>query len=334
VNLDLTDDQAAVDDLFRAFFARECSPAVVRGAERLGFDPVLWARLSETGAHVVAIPEALGGGGGGLFDAVLIAEAAGRHVVPVPIVEHVVVARLVASLGAAVAIEEAVIAAAPMTLALRPAAGTATLVPAGAVAAAVIVWSGERLLLARGDPPMVATPNGAGLPVADRSLDGATVLGDGDSAAQAYAQAVDEWRLLMAAALVGLADAALWMGVGYVQERRQFGVPIGSFQAIQHGLAELPGPISGARLLTRRAAWRRDHDDEVGFRRDASMAFVFATELARTVTSRVIHYYGGYGAMEEYDAQLYYRRARGWPAQLGDPYGEVDHLAGLLYGPV
>jgi alkylation response protein AidB-like acyl-CoA dehydrogenase len=332
VNLDLSDEQAAVDALFRSFFHRECPPATVRAAEGLGFDPGLWARLRDTGAPAIAIPETSGGGGGGLFDATLLTEAAGAHLAPVPIVEHVVAARLLCAVGATAALAQALDAGRPVSLALRPAEDTAVLVPAGAVAASVIVRSADHLVLCHGEPPMVAAPNGAGLPVADRCLDPSTVLGDA-STLPAYEHAVAEWRLLMAAALIGVAEAALAIGVDYVRERHQFGVPIGSFQAIQHGLAELPGQISGARLLAPRGAWRGDQGDEPGFCRDASMAFVFATELARTVTSRVVHYQGGYGVMQEYDAQLYYRRARGWPAQLGDPDGEVDQLADLLYGP-
>ena len=175
-------------------------------------------------------------------------------------------------------------------------------------------------------------PNSAGLPLADRRIDDGVLLASGHGGAALHDRAVDEWKLLMASMLVGLSQAALDLGVAYVCERHQFGVPIGTFQAIQHGLAELPGPLSGARLLVRRGAWRIDHDDP-GSGVDAAMAFLFASELARTLTARVLHFYGGYGVMEEHDIGLYYRRARGWPAQLGDPTEEADRLATTLYGP-
>ncbi len=181
---------------------------------------------------------------------------------------------------------------------------------------------------------MVPAPNSAGLPIADRPVVNAIAIAEGPRATALHQLAVDEWRLLTAAMLVGLADAALSLGVAYVRHRHQFGVPIGSFQAIQHGLAEIPGPLSGARLLVRRAAWRADNQRDFQLARDATMAFFFATELARMITERVVHYHGGYGVMEESDIQMYYRRARGWPAQLGDPAVELDRLADLLYGPV
>jgi alkylation response protein AidB-like acyl-CoA dehydrogenase len=152
-----------------------------------------------------------------------------------------------------------------------------------------------------------------------------------------------EWQVLTASALVGVAAAALDLGVDYAKSRLQFGVPIGSFQAVQHGLAELPGMIDGARLLTHKAAWASslegpgttdvDRGDITDFAALASMAFVFAGDTAAYATDRSLHYHGGYGFSEEYDIQLYYRRARGWALVLDDPARECLRLADLLFGP-
>jgi alkylation response protein AidB-like acyl-CoA dehydrogenase len=333
MDLTLTDDQAAVVELFSSFFARESSPAVVRASEALGFAPMLWARLQALGAGAISVGESFGGGGAGLLDAALAVEQAGRHLAPVPLVEHIVTSRLLERVGAADELAGVLERGDPVSLALRPVATTAHLLPGGAVVPTFAALTGERLVLVRSEAPGVPTPNGSGLAVADRSVVDGAPLARGASAVGAHSTAVDEWRLLTAAMLVGLADAALEIGVAYVSERHQFGVPIGSFQAIQHGLAEFPGPVSGARLLVARAAWRADHDENDRLPVDASMALLFATELARSVTSRVLHYHGGYGVMEEYDIQLHYRRARGWPAQLGDPAAELDRVARLLYGP-
>lgn len=313
MNLDLTEDQAAVADLFETFFAKESTSEAVRAAEAIGFDPKLWDRLGETGALTMA----LAGGGAGLFELVLCVEAAGRHLASVPLIEHVVACRLLQRAGCT--LDETL-----STVALRP---DGRLVPAGSLARAVVARADDVTVLVRGEPGELV-PNTAGLPLADRSLEGGSPIGD----AALHVRAVDEWRLLMAAALIGLCDAALDLGVAYVTERFQFGVPIGSFQAIQHGLAELPGPLSGGRLLVRRAAWRVDQETDERLPVDSTMALFFATGLARTLTQRVLHYHGGYGVMDEFDIQLYYRRARGWPAQLGDPARELDRLASLLYG--
>lgn len=391
MDLTLSPDQAAVDELFRGLFATESTPEVVRAHEALGFAPSLWRRVWQTGAPSLAVGEAAGGGGAGLLEAVIAVEAAGFHLAPIPLIEHLVATRLLERLdGLAAAgtadeppllaeedgmsragpdgaahLATAVDAATIYTLALHPVhAERLRLVPAGAVAGAVLACRDTDVILVAGPPPMAAAANSAGLPIGDRDLRGAEVIATGPAAVGAYQRAVDEWRLLTAAALVGLTDAALRMGVTYVSQRHQFGVPIGSYQAIQHGLAEFPGPLSGAQLLVRRAAWRVDQRsaapssaptrrmsgapapdenhpagtaaalDPVADRLavDAPIALHFATELARNVTARVLHYHGGYGVMAETDIQLHYRRARGWPAQLGDPEAELDLVADRLYG--
>ena len=160
-----------------------------------------------------------------------------------------------------------------------------------------------------------------------------TVLG----ASAEMAPLLARWKVLTAASLVGIASMALELAVGYVKERHQFGVPIGSFQAVQHGLADLPGSIDGARLLTHEAAAAVDRggvgscdiaynqfDDPLAL---ASMAFLFAADVAAHVTDRSLHFHGGYGFAEEYDIQLYYRRARGWALILGEPAAEYLDLA-------
>jgi alkylation response protein AidB-like acyl-CoA dehydrogenase len=159
-----------------------------------------------------------------------------------------------------------------------------------------------------------------------------------------FGRATDEWKVLTSAALVGIGAAALDIGVEYVMARRQFGVPIGSFQAVQHGLADLPAAIDGARLLTFKAAWAGDGggtgicDIDLAEIEDfsalASMAYLFASDAAAHATDRSLHFHGGYGFSEEYDIQLYYRRARGWSLVFDDPTREALRLADRLLGPV
>ena len=139
--------------------------------------------------------------------------------------------------------------------------------------------------------------------------------------------------MLTAAALVGLGIGALEIGCAYVSEREQFGVPIGSFQAMQHTLADVSVALDGAQLLARKAAWAHDtgHADAAQL---AAFAFLFAAEQAQRATERVLHFHGGYGFMQEYDIQLFYRRAKGWPIVLGPPSNEYARLADLRYGRV
>jgi alkylation response protein AidB-like acyl-CoA dehydrogenase len=150
------------------------------------------------------------------------------------------------------------------------------------------------------------------------------VLATGADARAAFDVALDEWRVLTAAALVGLAQASLDIGVEYVKARHQFGVPIGSFQSIQHKLADVATALAGARLFARHAC----ADDRRALL--APMAFWYAGRTAEAVAAASLHYHGGYGFMLEYDVQLFLRRAKAWTLALGDPADELATVADRL----
>lgn len=326
VDLELSEDERVLSEVFGTFVARECPISVVRRAAPFGFDPPLWKLLREMGAPGMGVD------GASLSELAVVTEHLGRVIAPVPLVEHLVASRALAARGVEQP-DEATI----MTVALRPAAdGVWTLVPAGAVADVVIGVDGDELVAVTDPAPGHSPRNHADAPLADRSSRGGnrTVLGP---AAEFDAIRAD-WQILTASALVGLAAAALELGVEYVKGREQFGVPVGTFQAVQHGLAELPGPIDGARLLVHRAATADGTnvdvlDLDITDRNVlASMAFLFASDVAARTTDRSLHFHGGYGVSEEYHIQLYYRRARGWALVHGDPEDEALRLGELMFG--
>jgi alkylation response protein AidB-like acyl-CoA dehydrogenase len=342
--LDLTDDQCAIEEVFGGFFRRECPTTVVRAAEPLGFDAALWAKFVALGATGMGLSEARGGGGASLGDLVVVADAAGRAGAPVPFVDHTAAARLLDRLGAAA--DDLLDGAAIATLALHPAPAGADawpLVPSGAVATVVVGLVGDDLVCVRGDAPGTAPRNHGAMPIADRPTSGATVLASGADARAAFALARAEWQTLTAAALVGIARTALDLALVYVNERHQFDRPIGAFQALQQQLADLPIMIDGASLLAWKAAWAGDRGtpgvidvgqcDITDFEALASMAFVYAGDAAAHATDRSLHAHGGYGYAEEYDIQLFYRRARGWALIAGDPSKECLALSDRLFGP-
>jgi alkylation response protein AidB-like acyl-CoA dehydrogenase len=326
VDLGLSPDQQSVEELFSTFFAKEAPPSVARAAEPLGFDRALWDRLVETGAPGMGVEGATMG------DLVVAAEQLGRAIAPVPLVEHLVASR-------AHPVDDVVAGSTIATVSLRPAVdGLWRLVPAGAVAGVVVGVDGDELVAVRNDAPGAGPRNHGAMPLADRPTSGdRVVLGP----ASQFDVVRAEWQVLTAAALVGISAGALDLGVEYSKSRVQFGVPIGSFQAVQHMLAEQVGLIDGARLLAHKAAWSEgpgpvdtgDNAVEDQFAL-ASMAFVFASEVATQATDRALHVHGGYGFSEEYDVQLYYRRARGWSLVLDDPAAESRRLADLLFGAV
>jgi alkylation response protein AidB-like acyl-CoA dehydrogenase len=336
MDLSLTEDQSSIRDFFAVLFERESPISVVRESEDLGFSPRLWELLRSTGALSMSLA-AEAGGGVDLLESALIALELGRRLAPVPFGEHVAAARLLERAACPPsAMADMAEAAQPVTLALQPVTEMLVSVPAGAVAGHIVMLDNrDRLLLLRQEPSMRAGRNIAALPLNNKPIRLSGLepiqIAAGPDAVRAYHRAVDEWRVLLAAALCGLAEQALRITVEYVRQRQQFGVPVGSFQAIQHGLAELTGPVSGARLLAMKAAWAADAAP-CDAPRLAVMASIYAAEVAQLTTTRALHYHGGYGAMAEYDIQLYYRRAKGWPLQLGGPAADLRRLADVLYG--
>lgn len=337
MNLDFTDDQEALRATLRDFFEKESPIATVRAAEPLGFDAALWGKLRDLGLGSIAVPEDRGGSGAGFVELAIAAELLGRWLAPAPLIEAAVANSLLTSVPASADAEPLVSRAVAgellATLALRPAAaGVARLVPAGAVADLVVVTRGDELLLVRPSvPPDAAIPNLGALPLADCPIPAdALVLASGPTAGAAHCRAVDRWRLLTGAALMGLAARALEIGIDYVMQRRAFGALVASFQTVQHRLADNATALEGARLLAYSAAWAQD----VGIPTagvTAAMSFLFASELACKTTSESLHFHGGYGYTLEYDIQLYFRRAKAWSMLAGDRRTGYVDLAHRLF---
>lgn len=324
----LNDDEEAIDEVFGNFFSSECGPETVREASQLGFDNALWERLGQTGAAAMAAPESVGGGGADLGTLALAVGHLGKTMAPVPLIEHAVATRLLAAATPdhdllASLVEGTSIA----TLALQPDAPQ-QLVPAGAIADVVLWRNGDNICIGRGDAPGEALGNLADLPLNRRDLD--TLCTETlDASSEHFDRAIAEWHALMATALVGLGFGALQLGVDYVQERYQFDKLIGTFQSLQHGLADASTGVEGADLLANRAIWSLDTNQPNALTL-ASMSMIFAAESALASAATSLQYHGGYGFAEEYDIQLYYRRAKGWPMQYGAVGPELQRLADVL----
>ncbi len=323
MDLDPSEEQRLLVEAFGALYAKESSPERVRGAESSGHDSDLWRRLCEIGAVEMAVAESSGGWGASLLDLALVAEQHGRYLGSAPLLEAQVAARLLArvgSSGARSALAAALAGERLITLALHtPRDGVLAMVPSGAVADTVVFRHGGRLWSTQAGSAGTAVANLGSLPVADLPVgDDAHLLADGPEVDALFEQARDEWLVLMANALAGMGARSLEIGVGYVKERHAFGVPIGSFQAVAHGLADAATGVDGGLLLAREAAWAAGEEPDRAPEL-AALACGFNTEAAREASYRSLHYHGGYGFMLEYDIQLYFRRAKAWPAQFAEP---------------
>lgn len=335
LDLSLSAEQDQLTGSLRVLLEKESSPEAVRACEPVGFSTRLWGHGVGMGIPSMATPEGEGGGGAGLLDAVLVAELAGEFLAPAPFIEAMVACRLLARLATASA--RSVLAASladgtVLTIALEePAGDHLEWVPAGAVASRVVALRGDEVLVSADAPPATGTANLGALPVAERTLAGATVLGRGHAAVDAWEQAVDDWRTLSAGWQAGAGRRALDLAIDYTKERRAFGVPIATYQAVAHRLADLATALDGARLLARKSGWAADGADP---RRHelAMMAAVFAAEAAERAATDALHFHGGYGFMLEYDVQLYLRRIKAMSLLGGGIAAETSQLADHLWG--
>ena len=119
---------------------------------------------------------------------------------------------------------------------------------------------------------------------------------------------LDGGRVGIAAQATGIAQGAFEAALSYAQQRQAFGHPIADFQAIQFMLADMATEIDAARLLVRKAAWK----EETGarFSMEASIAKLFASEMATRVAHKAIQIHGGNGYSREYPVERNYRDAR------------------------
>jgi alkylation response protein AidB-like acyl-CoA dehydrogenase len=341
----LAEDELAVRDAFREFFTEQCPASRVRAAEPLGFDAKLWRQVAELGAAAMGLPESAGGDDAGILILGIVAEEAGAALAPVPLAEHTAASRAVArfaggSAGAGSARAGEVLASVaerPLTLAPQPVTGLASaLVPAGAVARDVLALDGDELILLHGQEPPPLVPNQGSTPLARWAVrDGATrtVLAAGSDAVAGYATARAEWRLLTAAALVGLTGRALRLAVEFSKTRETMGVPIGSLQGVAFPLVDVEIGVSGARNLVRKAAWLADHEPG-GHPGLAEAAFAYAAHVATHGATTTAHTQGGLGFTVEADASLYFLRAKGWSVLGGDPAREVVAVGDALIARV
>ena len=129
------------------------------------------------------------------------------------------------------------------------------------------------------------------------------VLGEVDQAWTQLMAGLNVERLILAATMLGIAQRAFDDALAYVKERKQFGRPIGSFQALQHRFADLATELEAARLMTRWVATLTDEDPNRMLPREASMVKLHVTETCKRVTLEGMQMMGGYGYSSEYDME-------------------------------
>ena len=133
---------------------------------------------------------------------------------------------------------------------------------------------------------------------------------------------LDAGRVAIGALAVGLIQGCVDMCVSYAKERKQFGKPIADFQAIAFKLADMSMSADLGRLAVYRAAWL--HDQGLPFKREASVAKLYASEAAVTAAREAIQIHGGYGFMDEFAVSRFYRDAK--VLEIGEGTSEVQRI--------
>lgn len=301
-----TDDQLALRDAVRDLLDRECPASVVRDAwtNATGRTEKVWDHLAEMGVLGALAPETAGGLGLSFLDLVLVLEETGYAALPEPILEHAAVAvPLLPDPSAAVAGATTVTASFPAAP-YAPWADTAGLVVVADDTGLRVLEPAELDLTSRSSVDharrlyAVDAPPAVGIAVSDTA-------------------AFERGALGAAAQLIGLTRRMLDLTVAYVSDRRQFGVPVGSFQAVKHHLADARLALEFARPLVYRAAWSLTHVDP-DLAVHVSMAKATASDAAHLTGRAALQCHGAIGYSDEYDLHLFLKRAWALEATWGD----------------
>lgn len=307
-----TDDQLSLQASLRKALEKECTPKHVRAlwSTETGRSAERWARLAELGLPGLLVPGEHGGAGMNEADLVLLLEETGRVALPEPVLETVAVAvPLLASTGLA------------GEWLPRIAAGEAIVTVGHPINPFVTdAHVADLLLLPRGDEVHALPRSRVALvyqPCNDPSRRlfrvewtprSDTRLAQGAAAGRLLDSMLDRAAFASAAQLIGLAQQMLDMGVRYATERRQFGRPIGSFQAVKHLLANVAVKIEFARPAVYRAAFSVARDLPTrGV--DVSHAKVAAGEAAVLAAKSVHQVHGAMGYTWECDLHIWMKRA-------------------------
>ncbi len=314
-------------------------------------DPALWDQLVELGALYALAPEDAGGMGGSGFDISVVFEALGKALCPEPVLGALMASRLLAAAGAD---QEAL-----LTGATRYAVGITEidapyeLDQIATVATAKgdgFTLSGRKSTVYGGqvaDVVLVAAKHGDGLGVFAVNASDANVTGygmmDGGGAAEvllddtpatlvladaeaALQDAVNAGIVALCAEAVGAMEVTHATTVDYLKQRKQFGIPIGKFQVLQHRAVDMLTEIEQARSITIKAAAELGGADASKY---ASMAKNMIGRAARLVAEESIQMHGGIAMTWEYSVSHYAKRLIMLDAQLGD----TDyHLSQVMKG--
>ncbi len=332
----MSDARTLLADVVARLFAERVTRELRESSEKGLWPAGLWEAVEENGLTLPLVPEARGGAGGTWDDAYVIVSAAGRHAVPLPLAETIVAAWLLDRAGLDVPTGPLTVAPSQRDERLKltrrdggwRVSGVATRVPWGRAAKHVVVVDeadGQVMvaLAPAGGARVTQDTNIAREPRDTLAFEAAPAL----AAAPAPAVPRDALRLygalVRAAQMAGGLEAILAMATRYATERRQFGKPIGQFQAIQQNLAVLAGHAAAAGMAAA-SAFHAAARGDLWF--ETAVAKVRVGEAAGIGASIAHQTHGAIGFTYEHQLQFVTRRLWSWRAEFG---GEGEWAAAL-----
>lgn len=305
MDFDLTEDQKEIKDVARELLAARAPMSKLREAAEAGrYDDALWNEIVELGWPGIAVEERYGGQGLGAVALAVLLEELGYACAATPFLSTAVVAAVIQAAGSDEQRERWLpgLASGELTAGV----GATDLVADGERAAVVALLDGD-------DVRLVEEPRAETLVTIDPTRRFARVTGDGQTLGAGASARVSA---AIAAELVGVCQRALDMTIEYVKERKQFGVPVGSFQAVSHRCAQMLLLTESARSTAYFAAWAADADPS-RLSEAAALAAAAAATGGREVAASAIQAHGGIGFTWEADVHWLYKRAQLDTALLG-----------------
>jgi alkylation response protein AidB-like acyl-CoA dehydrogenase len=334
-------------DSAREFLEKEAE-GLARQVEETGegYSPELWRKMADLGWMGIMLPEEYGGFAGDFLELILILEKIGRALVPGPFISTMISGYSVLQYGTEAQRNELLPKLAQGELILSSAfiepdstkgevkikeqiklkngdyilSGTRLFVPYAHLAD----WFVYKTKTDTGTILFLVNAKSTGVDCkplktiasdmqCEVSLDKVKVpqtniLGKKEQGKQ-IASEIEEWgSLCQSAFILGILEKVLEITVKHAKERKQFGRPIGSFQAIQHQCADMATEVDKVKFLVYQAAWRLS--EQISATKDISMAKAKASDASRSVCLFGIKIHGGIGISEEHDMQLYFRMAK------------------------
>jgi len=336
----LSESQEILKDSARKFFAGECPMEEVRRLMETdtAYDEGLWAKLAEQGYTGIIFPEEYGGVGLGKVELILLMEEAGRALLPGPFFSTVVLAGSVIDAVSSAEHKKKFLAPicagdARSTVAVLEATASWELADVKLTAANGKL-SGDKLFVtdaAVANFIVVVARNGVFVVEAKTAGMRITPMSGMDQTRKLYAVHFDNSPATTAlvAEMVGGMRRTLDITVEYAKMRKQFGKPIGMFQAVQHHCADMYLETESSRSSTYYAAWALE-ENAPDAATAVSIAKMYASDAARTVGNRGIQVHGGMGFTWENDVHLYYRRAKASETAFGDATFHRERIARLV----